>query len=63
MKEVIQSNIKTHLEENCKKAYIEDENSLMKINLEKKTLIKLSIGEMKNKKVNSSLTSKINFII
>ena len=63
MKEVYQSDIKTHLEENCKKAYIEDGNSLVKINSEKKTLIRLSNEEMKDKKVNASLTSEINFII
>ena len=63
LKEVIQSDIKTHLEENCKKAYIEDGNSLAKINSEKRTLIRLSNEEMKDKKVNTSLTSKINFII
>ena len=62
LKEVIQPDIKTHLEENCKKAYIEDENSLAKINSEKKKLILLSNKEM-IEKLNSSLTSKINFII
>ena len=63
LKEVYQSDIKTHLEENCKKAYSEDGNSLGKINSEKKTLISLSYEEMKDKKENASLTSKINFII
>ena len=62
-KEIIQSDIKSHLEEKCKHVEIEREKTLAEIMQTKKELIKLSPQEMENKKVDASFTSKIFFLI
>ena len=60
-KEILQSDIKSHLETNCKHAEIEHKKTLAdEIHTEKK-LIKLPKDEMKNKKVDNLLTSKTYF--
>ena len=60
-KEIIQSDIKSHLEEKCKYVEFEHEKSLSEIIQTKKELIKLSPQEMENKKVDNSFTSKLRF--
>ncbi len=56
-KEVIQSDIKSHLELNCKKTnIIERQKTLDEIIHSKKELIKLTKEEMKGKNIDSNLT-------
>ena len=60
-KEILQSDIKSHLETNCKHAEIEHKKTLSEeIHTEKK-LIKLPKDEMEKKNVDNSLTSKTYF--
>ena len=61
LKEVIQTNIKSHLEENCKyeENNIGSEKTLAEIIQTKKELIILNQEEMKDKKIDNSLTSNI----
>ena len=58
LKEVIQSDIKAHLEENCEHIEERKEKSLAEIIKTKKQIIKLSKEQMINKKIDKSLTSK-----
>ena len=62
-KEVIQDEIKAHLEDNCQYIEEEKEKTLAEIIQTKKELIKLSREEMKNKIVDNSFASNIFFII
>ena len=56
---VVQSDIKTHLESNCKKAErVKKEKTLAEIIQTKKGLIKLSPKEVKNKIVDNTLSGK-----
>ena len=61
-KEIFQSDIKSHLEENCEYIGLEREKTLADIIQTKKELIKLSPQEMENKKVDASFTSKLFFL-
>ena len=61
-KEVIQSDINAHLEENCRHVEIEHKKTLAEEIKTKKGLIKLSSEEMNNKKIDKTLTSKNNFL-
>ena len=68
LKEVIQTDIKAHLEENCEhNEIIEREKTIAEIIQTKKQLIKLSHNEMKNRKIDNTMTSKyisnINIIL
>jgi hypothetical protein len=57
-KEIIQSDIKAHLENNCEHVEVERKKTLSEeIHTEKK-LIKLTKEKMENKKVDISFTSK-----
>ena len=64
LKEVIQTNIKSHLEENCKyeENNIGSEKTLAEIIQTKKELIILTQEEMKDKKIDNSLTSIVEII-
>ena len=54
-----QSNIKTHLESNCKKAErIKKEKTLAEIIQTKKELIKLSLKEVENKIIDNTISGK-----
>ena len=61
-KEVIQSDIKAHLQDNCEHVEIERKKTLAEEIKTKKGLIKLSSEEMNNKKIDKTLTSKNNFL-
>ena len=63
LKEVIQSDINAHLEENCEHVEIERKKTLAEELKTKKQLIKLSSKEMENKTASNTFTSKINFLI
>ena len=60
--EILQSDIKSHLETNCEYVELEHEKTLAEIIQTKKELIKLSPQEMEGKKVDNSFTSKIFFL-
>ena len=62
LKEVIQSDINAHLEDNCEHIEIEHKKTLAEEIHTKKTLIKLSVKDMRKKKIDRSLTSKYIFI-
>ena len=62
-KEVIQSDINAHLEENCEHVEIEHKKTLAEELKKKKQLIKLSPKEMENKEASNTFTSKIYFLI
>ena len=62
LKEVIQSDINAHLEDNCENIEIERKKTLAEEIHTKKTLIKLSVKDMRKKKIDRSLTSKYIFI-
>ena len=63
-KEVIQTDIKTHLESNCEhKEKLEREKTLAEIIQTKKSLIKLSSEDMLFKKEDLAMTSKIIFYL
>ena len=54
---VVQSDIKTHLESNCRKAErVKKEKTLSEIIQTKKELIKLSLNEVKNKIVDNTIS-------
>ena len=56
---VVQSDIKTHLESNCRKAErVKKEKTLSEIIQTKKELIKLSLNEVKNKIVDNTISGK-----
>ena len=56
---VVQSDIKTHLESNCRKAErVKKEKTLFEIIQTKKELIKLSLNEVKNKIVDNTISGK-----
>ena len=56
---VVQSDIKTHLESNCRKAErVKKEKTLSEIINKKKELIKLSLNEVKNKIVDNTISGK-----
>ena len=60
LKEVNQTDIKSHLEANCKHNEIkEKEKTLAEIIQNRRELIKLSKEEMKNKEIDNDITSKI----
>ena len=63
MKEVVQTDIKAHLESNCESNNnnYESEKTLAEIIQTKKELIKLSKEEMKGKKIDKNITSKYIF--
>ena len=63
LKEVIQSDINAHLEENCEHVEIERKKTLAEELKTKKQLIKLSSKEMENKTASNTFTSKIYFLI
>ena len=60
-KEVIQSDIKAHLQDNCEHNELERKKTLVEEIHTKKTLIKLSFKDMKKKEIDRSLTSKYIF--
>jgi len=61
-KEIIQSDIKAHLESNCEHVEVERKKTLSEeIHTEKK-LIKIPKEEMENKKIDNSFTSKTFFL-
>ena len=63
LKEVVQTDIQSHLKSNCKtNTEMERERTLSEIIQTKKELIKLSKKEMENKKIDKTLTGKIFFI-
>ena len=63
-KEVIQTDIKAHLESNCEhKEKLEREKTLAEIIQTKKSLIKLSSEDMLFKKEDLAMTSKIIFYL
>ena len=63
-KEVIQTDIKAHLESNCEhKEKVEREKTLAEIIQTKKSLIKLSSEDMLFKKEDLAMTSKIIFYL
>ena len=56
---VVKSDIKTHLESNCRKAErVKKEKTLSEIIQTKKELIKLSLNEVKNKIVDNTISGK-----
>ena len=62
LKEVIQSDIKAHIQDNCQHNELERKKTLAEeIHTKKKTLIKLSFKDMKKKEIDRSLTSKYIF--
>jgi len=63
LKEVVQTDIKAHLESNCESNNnnYESEKTLAEIIQTKKELIKLSKEEMKGKKIDKNITSKYIF--
>ena len=63
LKEVIQSDINAHLEENCEHVEIERKKTLAEELKTKKQLIKLSSKEMDNMTASNTFTSKIYFLI
>ena len=63
LKEVVQTDIQSHLKSNCKaNTHIERQKTLSEMIQTKKELIKLSKKEMENKRIDKTLTGKIFFI-